>query len=57
MITIDAYINSDTHVNLLTAISRLHHDTAITLVMDNARYQRCAKVMDKAKELASTCFF
>jgi len=57
LITIDAYINSDTHVNLLTAISRLHHDTAITLVMDNARYQRCAKVMDKAKELASTCFF
>lgn len=50
-VTNNAYINSDTIVDLLTAINRLHPDTAITLVMDNARYQRCNKVMDKAKEL------
>jgi hypothetical protein len=40
-ITNNAYINSDTLVELLTAINRLHPDTTITLVMDSARYQRC----------------
>ena len=50
-ITNDAYINSGTLVELLITINRLHPDTAFTLVMDNARYQRCDKVMDKAKEL------
>ena len=56
-VTNDAYINSDTLVDLLTAIKRLHPDTAITLVMDNARYQRCDKVMDKAKELGIDLLF
>lgn len=50
-ITNDAYINSDTLVELLTTISRLHADTAITLILDNARYQRCDKVINKALEL------
>src|SRR5574341_65363 len=56
-LTNNAYINSDTLVELLTAIHRLHPDTAITLVMDNARYQRCAKVMDKAQELGIDLLF
>ena len=56
-VTNDAYINSDTLVELLTTINRLHPDTAITLVMDNARYQRCDKVMDKAKELGIDLLF
>ena len=56
-ITNDAYINSDTLVELLKAISNLHGDTAITLVMDNARYQRCDKVMNKAKELGIDLLF
>ena len=50
-VTNDAYINSDTLVELLTAINRLHPDTAITLVMNYARYQRCNKVMGKTKAL------
>lgn len=50
-ITNDAYINSDTLVELLTTISRLHADTTITLILDNARYQRCDKVINKALEL------
>jgi len=56
-LTDNAYINSDTLVELLTTIKRLHPDTAITLVMDNARYQRCAKVMDKAKALGIDLLF
>jgi len=50
-ITNNAYINSDTLVELLTTISRLHADTAITLILDNARYQRCDKVINHALEL------
>jgi transposase len=56
-ITNNAYINSDTLVELLTAINRLHPDIAITLVMDNARYQRCDKVMAKAKEFGIDLLF
>jgi transposase len=53
----DAYINSDMLVKLLTTINRLHPDATITLVMDNARYQRCDKVMNKAKELRIDLLF
>lgn len=49
-ITNTGYINSDTLVELLTVIHTRHADTAITLVLDNARYQRCEKVMNKALE-------
>jgi len=50
-ITNDAYVNSDTIVELLIKINGVHPDSKVTLVMDNARYQRCKKVMDKAKDL------
>jgi transposase len=56
-LTNEAYINSDTLVDLLTAINCLHPDSPITLVMDNARYQRCAKVMDKAREFGIDLLF
>ncbi len=56
-ITNDAYINSDTIVELLIKINRVHSDSTVTLVMDNARYQRCNKVMDKAKELGIHLLF
>ena len=56
-ITNNACINADTVVDLLTAINRLHPDTAITLVMNNARYQRCDKVMAKAKEFGIGLLF
>ncbi|WP_066978717.1 IS630 family transposase [Methylomonas lenta] len=47
----NTYINSDTLVTLLTTLREVHADTAITLVLDNARYQRCDKVINKALEL------
>jgi len=47
----DAYINSGTIVELLIKINKVHSDSTVTLVMDNARYQRCNKVMEKAKDL------
>jgi transposase len=56
-ITNDAYINSDTLVELLIAIHSKYPDTAVTLVMDNARYQRCAKVMEQAKALGIDLLF
>jgi transposase len=56
-LTNNAYINSETLVELLTVIQRLHPDMPVTLVMDNARYQRCDKVMNKAKELAIDLLF
>jgi transposase len=56
-ITNNATINSDTLVELLTTISCLHPDTTISLVMDNARYQRCDKVMAKAQELGIDLLF
>jgi transposase len=48
--TTHTYINSDTLVELLTAINGLYPNTAVTLILDNARYQRCHKVIDKALE-------
>lgn len=56
-LTNNAYINSDTIVDLLILISAQHPDTVITLVMDNARYQRCSKVIDKANELKIDLLF
>lgn len=56
-ITNNAYINSDTLVELLTTINQLHSEIPVTLVMDNARYQRCKKVMDQAKEFGIELLF
>ena len=56
-ITNNAYINSNTLVELLTAINRLHSDTAVTLVMENSRYQGCDKVMAKTKEFVIDLLF
>lgn len=56
-ITNDAYINSDTIVSLLLKISQGFPSIPVTLIMDNARYQRCDKVMDKARELGIDIHF
>jgi len=56
-ITNETYINSETIVELLIKINKAHSDTKVTLVMDNARYQRCNKVMDKAEELGIDLLF
>lgn len=50
-VTNDGYINSTTVCELLRQIAALELPTPVTLVMDNARYQRCRLVQDLAKEL------
>jgi transposase len=50
-------INSLSVVSLLDKIHQKHPDTQVTLVMDNARYQRCHLVMDRASELGVELLF
>jgi transposase len=42
------YINSSTVIELLEQVRAIYLDKAITIVLDNARYQRCKLVMEKA---------
>ena len=49
-VTNDAYINANSIIALMTQLLNRYAGSAITLVMDNARYQRCKLVMDFAKE-------
>lgn len=50
-------INSASVVTLLDKIRAAHPDTEVTLVMDNARYQRCHLVMDHARDLSVELLF
>jgi len=45
------YINSFVVVELLEKIRAIYPEQAITIVLDNAKYQRCDFVTDRAKEL------
>jgi transposase len=45
------YINSETVMELLEKIRAVYSDSKITVVLDNARYQRCKVVMEKAAAL------
>jgi hypothetical protein len=56
-ITNDAYINSDTIVDLLFKIKQQNPDIPLTLVMDNARYQSCNKVTEQARALGIDILF
>lgn len=47
----DSYINADSVCQLLHKLRALCPDKPLTVVMDNARYQRCHLVMDLAAEL------
>lgn len=51
------YIDGGVVCLLLAAIRTRHPSEAITLVLDNARYQRCVLVMDKANELGIELLF
>ena len=51
MVTNDDYINSKSVCELLRKLAELGRGLPITLVLDNARYQKCALVMDLAREL------
>ena len=50
-ITTNATVNAETMCDLLRKIAALGLQGPITLVLDNARYQHCALVMDLAKSL------
>jgi transposase len=50
-ITTDATVSAETLCALLLKIAALGLQGPITLVLDNARYQHCALVMDMAKSL------
>jgi transposase len=51
------YINAVTVCELLQALADKYPNTPVTLVMDNARYQRCALVQEKAKALGIDLLF
>lgn len=44
MVANDSYITADSVCELLRKIAKLNLDVPITLVMDNARYQKCKMV-------------
>ena len=46
--TNDTYINAQSVCTLLMHIASLHINIPITLVLDNARYQKCTVVQDRA---------
>ncbi len=56
-VTNDSYINAHSVVDLLTKLATQFTDAAITVVMDNARYQRCKFVMNHAQELGIELLF
>jgi len=56
-ITNDAYLTAESVCALLAKIANLDAGIPITIFLDNARYQRCALVMEKAKSLnIELCF-
>lgn len=56
-ITNDAYITAESVCALFEKIAKLYVGIPITIFLDNARYQRCALVMEKAKSLnIELCF-
>jgi transposase len=56
-VTNESYINSVSVCSLLEKIVLLGLQGPITLVMDNARYQRCRLVMEKARDLDMELLF
>ena len=56
-ITNDTYITAESVCALLEKLAALHLGIPITIFLDNARYQRCTLVMEKAKSLQiELCF-
>jgi len=56
-VTNDSYINATSVCELLEKIAALGLQTPITLVMDNARYQRCRLVLERASQLGIELLF
>jgi len=56
-ITNDAYINAESVCALLEKIANLYVGIPISIFLDNARYQKCALVREKARSLnIELCF-
>lgn len=53
----ETYVNAITVCDLLRKVIEEYTNMPVTLVMDNARYQRCALVMGFAKELGIELLF
>ena len=53
----DSYINSGSVCEMLRLLRRTHLGEAITVVLDNAAYQRCKLVQGLAEELGITLLF
>lgn len=53
----DTYITASTVCDLLHKVVALGLPTPVTLVLDNARYQRCALVQDLARSLGIELLF
>ena len=51
MVCNDTYINAQSVCDLLWCIAKLNLKVPITLVLDNAKYQKCKIVMELAKTL------
>jgi len=56
-VTNESYINALSIIELLKTIATQFKDAPITLVMDNARYQRCRLVMAEADRLGIELLF
>ena len=56
-VTNETYINAESVALLIRKIAVAFSDLPITLVMDNARYQRCRFIMDLAAELGIELLF
>ena len=52
-----SYITSTTVIELLEMIRAIYYDKLITIVLDNAKYQRCKAVIEKAAELGIELLF
>lgn len=48
----DSYINAESFCALLLKIAELHLSAPITLILDNARYQKCKIVKELAESLS-----
>jgi transposase len=56
-VTNTAYINALTVCEMLAKMATAHGGRPVTVFLDNARYQRCALVMERARELGIELMF
>lgn len=53
----ETFVNAETVCELLDNIKDKHHDVPVTVVLDNAKYQRCYHVIDHANLLGIELLF